>query len=80
MVDQLSSAFVLINSQMGHEKEVLESLNAIPEIKEAYTVYGVYDIVARVETERIQELKDVIHQKIRKLELIRSTITLIEMD
>ena len=70
-------AFVLINAEIGAENEVLKALREIPEVKEAYMVYGVYDIIARVETETMQELKDTISWKIRRLDTVRSTLTMI---
>jgi len=73
----LATAFVLINAEMGAENEVLKDLKAIQEVKEAHKVYGVYDIIARVETETMQELKDTISSKIRRLDKVRSTLTMI---
>lgn len=54
-----------------------EEFKAIPEIKEAHLVYGVYDIITRLETDIMQDLKDTISQKIRRIEKIRSTLTMI---
>ena len=45
----MPQAFVLINSEIGAEEEVLKVLKSIGNVREAYIVYGVYDIVARVE-------------------------------
>jgi len=73
----LATAFVLINAEIGAESEVLNELKEIPEVKEAHMVYGVYDIIARVETETMQELKDTISWKIRRLDKVRSTLTMI---
>jgi DNA-binding Lrp family transcriptional regulator len=73
----LATAFVLINAEIGSESEVLKDLNSIPEVKEAYMVYGVYDIIARIETDTMQSLKDTISWKIRRLEKVRSTLTMI---
>ena len=74
---KLATAFVLINAEIGAESEVLKDLKGIPEVKEAHMVYGVYDIIARVETETMQELKDAISWKIRRLDKVRSTLTMI---
>jgi len=73
----MSLAIVLINSEAGRESELLEKLKKIRSVKEAYIVYGVYDIVAKVESESLDELRDVISRRIRRLEGVRSTITLI---
>lgn len=73
----MATAFVLINAEIGAETEVLKELKGIQEVKEAHMVYGVYDIIARVETETMQELKDVISWKIRRLDKVRSTLTMI---
>lgn len=70
-------AYVLLNSEVGSEENVLKNLNSIREVKEAHTTYGVYDIIARVETNTMKELKDIISWKIRRLEKVRSTLTLI---
>lgn len=68
-------AYVLINTDAGSENEVLEALKAIQEVMEAHMVYGVYDIIARVETETMEELKNVVSWQIRRLDKVRSTIT-----
>jgi DNA-binding Lrp family transcriptional regulator len=73
----LATAFVLINVEIGSEDEVLRSLKPISEVKEAHLVYGVYDIIARIETETMQELKDAVSWKIRRVDKVRSTLTMI---
>ena len=73
-------AYVLINAEAGAESEVLEALKAIQEVKEAHMVYGVYDIIARLETKTMEELKNVVSWRIRRLDKVRSTITTICME
>jgi len=73
----LPTAFILINSEIGSENEVLRSLKKINNVKEAYVVYGVYDVIAKVEAETMEKLKDIITWNIRRLEKIRSTLTMI---
>jgi len=70
-------AFVLINVEIGLGKKMLDALKAIPEVKEAHLLYGVYDIIARVESDTMLNLKNVISNKIRQLEKVRSTLTMI---
>jgi DNA-binding Lrp family transcriptional regulator len=73
----LVTGFVLINTELGAEIEVLKDLKEIPAVKETYSVYGVYDIVARIEAESMKEIKEVISMKVRQLNKISSTLTMI---
>jgi len=78
--DNMSTAFVLINTDLGEGTEASKLLEEIPEVKEVYGVYGVYDFVVRLEAESMQELKNVITSKIRRLNHVRSTLTMIVVD
>ena len=73
-------AFVLINAEIGGEQEVIEALKKIKNVKEAYLVYGVYDIIAKVEAETMDKLKEAITWNIRRLVKVRSTLTMITME
>jgi len=75
-----AQAFVFVNVVAGAEKEVLKTLRKVPEVKEAYLAYGVYDIVARVETDSMNRLKEVITREVRGLDGIRSTLTTIAIE
>ena len=77
MVNVLASAFVLINTELGQEPNVFKALKSVSEVTEAHQVYGVYDIIVKVETESMEELKDILHQKLRRMDGIRSTLTMI---
>jgi DNA-binding Lrp family transcriptional regulator len=41
----------------------------------AYVVYGAYDVIVQVEAETMDQLKDIITWKIRRLSKVRSTLT-----
>jgi DNA-binding Lrp family transcriptional regulator len=69
-------AFVLINTEMGSETEVMDALQKMSNVKEAYVVYGVYDVVALVEADTMDQLKDIVTWKIRRLNKVRSTLTM----
>ncbi len=70
-------AYVLISVEIGVSEEVLRELRGMPEVKESYGVYGVYDIIVKVEAEDIPSLKDVISSKIRRIDRVRNTVTMI---
>lgn len=68
-------AYVLINVEPGKEKEVLEKTKKIHEIKASYMVYGIYDIVAVVETDTLENLREMVTKKIRQFDAVKSTVT-----
>jgi len=70
-------AFVLINAEVGSEEQVVKELRETANVKEAHLVYGVYDVIAKVEAETMDKLKDVIAQEVRRVTGIRSTLTLL---
>jgi len=70
-------AFVLINTEIGSESEVLKVLKKVNGVKEAYSVYGVYDIIAKVQAETMDKLKELVTWHIRRLDKVRSTLTMI---
>ena len=76
----MPSAYVLINTEIGFEDSVLKELKKVPNIKEAYVSYGVYDIVAQADAESMDKLKDIISLHIRRLDRVRSTLTMIIME
>jgi DNA-binding Lrp family transcriptional regulator len=73
----MTLAFVFLNVEMGNESRVVKELEEISEVKESFLIYGVYDVIARVEADNMNELKDIVGSKIRKIENVRSTLTLI---
>lgn len=73
-------AVVLINTEIGSEDEVVSELRKIGNVKESQTVYGVYDIVAKVEAESMDKLKEIVTWKIRRLDKVRSTLTMIVVE
>ena len=75
----MADAFVLISTELGAETEVMNGLKMIDEVKEAHMVYGVYDIIARVEADSMEDLKDIISRNVRRISKIRSTLTMMIM-
>lgn len=70
----------MINAEIGSEDEVLKQLKTLPNVKESYVVYGVYDIVAKVTADTMDKLKEIVTWKIRRLDKVRSTLTMIVVE
>jgi len=73
-------AFVLINAEIGSEEEVLKELKKVEGVVEAFVVYGVYDVVAKIRSDTMDRLKDVVTWHVRRLNKVRSTLTMIVVE
>ena len=74
---KMVTAYVLLNTELDAETEVMKDMKMIVEIKEAHMVYGVYDIIARIEADTLEDLKNIISWKVRRINRVRSTLTMI---
>lgn len=72
----MRKAFVLVNTELGAERQLQSELKKIKGIVGAYQVYGVYDLIIEIEAESAQELKEIVFSKIRALGMVKSTLTL----
>jgi DNA-binding Lrp family transcriptional regulator len=73
------TAFVLINAETGAEDEIMGALKRMKVVKEVYFVFGAYDIVTKIEADSMKELKEMNLRNIRRLDKVRSTLTMIAM-
>ena len=73
----MPTAFVMINTEIGSEKEVLDEIRKIDAVKESYITYGVYDIVAKVSADTMDKLKEIVTWNVRRLDKVRATLTMI---
>ena len=70
-------AFVLLNTELGMESKIIESLADVSEITNIYSLYGIYDIIIEMEAETMDKIKEVVFNKVRRLDNVKSTITLL---
>lgn len=71
---------MLINTEIGSESEVLKTLKDVEGVIEAYAVYGVYDVVAKITAETMDKLKEIVTWRVRRLDKVRSTLTMIVVE
>ena len=72
----MEKTYVLIGCELGAENEIVSKLLEMDKVKDARIVYGDYDIVVEAETETEAQMDNLITKKIRKLDKVRSTMTL----
>lgn len=66
---------MFIRTSAGKVYEVLEAVKRIEGVKEAYAITGDYDIIAKVELEKIEDLVDKVAKKIHNIEGVTRTST-----
>jgi len=72
----METAYVLVSCDLGSEDAIIEDLKHIESVTEVSGTFGAYDIIAKIENQDREKLKDTIIWNIRKLQHVRSTLTL----
>ncbi|HEU5120325.1 MAG TPA: Lrp/AsnC family transcriptional regulator [Candidatus Nitrosocosmicus sp.] len=73
------NAFVLINCSLGSEAKVMDHIQDLEYVDKAYRVYGVYDIIVKINANDKEDLQRKV-LLIRRLDDIKSTLTLLEIN
>ncbi len=76
----METAYVLINCDLGYDEQVIDELTDISDVKEVHGPSGAYDIIAKAETDETAALRETITWKIRKIDKVRSTLTLMGIE
>tara|TARA_B100000929_G_C15200390_1_gene315569 strand:+ start:276 stop:521 length:246 start_codon:yes stop_codon:yes gene_type:complete len=72
----MNIAYILVQSTIGHEMEVLRDLLKIELVKEAKGTFGYYDILVKIEANSEKDIEKIITKKIRKVKNVNATTTL----
>ena len=73
----MTSAFLFINAELLFIEDVINKLKDVPEIVDIYKVQGIYDIIARVNSDTEEKLKELVSERIRRIDKITGTVTVI---
>jgi len=76
----MALCYVLLNVEPGTEEKVLDEVRKVQNVKKSHRVYGVYDMIAEVEADSMDALKEIVTWKIRRLNGVRSTLTAIVIE
>lgn len=78
-------AFILLNSDLGSDQEIVTKIKEILSVEKGLKfdvqgVYGIYDIVVKIESDNADHLRSVITNKIRKIDKVQSTLTMMVIE
>jgi len=77
MSKPMTVVYVLINCNMGFEVHVIDELKRIESVKEIQGVFGMFDVLVKIESSEVKTLDQTILMKIQKIKHIQSIQTLI---
>ena len=76
----MATAYILINCELGSEELIIQQLKNLDGISEVSGTFGAYDILAKIESPTVETLREIITWNIRKIDQIRSTLTLMSIE
>jgi len=69
--------YTLVRVKPPRDKEIHQKIKEFPEVKEVIMTYGEYDLIVRIEVDSLDELDFFIFNKLRAIEGVEATTTLI---
>ena len=81
----MSTAFVLINSDLGKDIDIIAKIKEILQAEkdisfEIQGVYGVYDIIVKISSDESATVRKIVTNQIRKIENVQSTLTMMVIE
>ena len=70
-------AYVLLNTEIGAENQVLAALKKLEGVEEAHNLWGVYDIIANIKADSLEKLRYIITKGIGQIGQINSKLTMV---
>ena len=64
----MTTAYVLINCDLGSEADIIKKIKKIPHVLDVTHVSGVYDIIVRISSDNVEDLRDTIKQNIEEVQ------------
>ena len=76
----MNQAYVLLNVDYKHQKNIIEQAKKIPSVKSVKTTYGIYDILIILESDNMQEIKRAIDVDLHNIDRINNRTSLISVN
>jgi DNA-binding Lrp family transcriptional regulator len=82
----MPTTYILLNSDLGSDVEIIQKIKEILDKEgkairyEVQGVYGVYDIIVKITADNMDLLRNIITNKIRKIDKVYSTLTMMVIE
>ena len=76
----MTTAYVMINCELGAEETIMEKLKEIEQVKEVFGTIGTHDMMVKLDAENFEKIREIVSRNIQKIEKIRTVSTLVRKD
>ena len=82
----MPTTYILLNSDLGSDVEIIKKIKEMLDNEgktvryEVQGVYGVYDIIVKITADNMDLLRNIITNKIRKIDKVYSTLTMMVIE
>jgi len=76
----VTTAYVMINCELGAEETIMEKLKEIEQVKDVFGTIGTHDMMVKLDAENFEKIREIISRNIQKIEKIRTISTLVKKD
>jgi len=76
----VTTAYVMINCELGAEETIMEKLKEIEQVKDVFGTIGTHDMMVKLDAENFEKIREVVSKNIQKIEKIRTISTLVRKD
>ncbi len=70
-------AYILVRADAGKEREMLAKIRGAPEVKDAHIIYGEWDAIIKIEVKDVESITSFVVDKLRKIDAVKLTSTMI---
>ena len=71
------TVYIMVKVTAGKDEEVFRKIRKLEQIKEASVTYGAYDLILRVEFQRIEEVDEFVFDVLRRIPDVSETVSII---
>ena len=80
----MPTAYILLNSDLGSDEEIISKIKELLSNDnvqyEVQGVYGVYDIIVKITSKSVDDIRSIITDQIRKINKVHSTLTMMVIE
>lgn len=80
MTKNMPTAYILINCDLARTREVIAEIIRLPGILDCTELDAAYDILVKINSRTVEELKETIKSKLKKIPDIKSTLALVAIE